>query len=152
MLAYRSMKLPMQFGVEFKETCRTFIKSLCEIVSILRYSKYPVVLFFKKKQSLREKRHQFSSHFQDHQKSGIWHFTFMDCGLHGFGLVSSNHWGSKQRASPGASWGKSCISLGAPSLLGRGGAGLRKWAYGRTYRVPVPGTRYLLCTVKRTIM
>ena len=39
----------------------------------------------------REKRHQFSSHFQDHQNLGIWHLTFMDCGLNGFALVSSNH-------------------------------------------------------------
>ena len=28
---------------------------------------------------------------QDHQNLGIWHLTFMDCGLNGFTLVSSNH-------------------------------------------------------------
>ena len=41
---------------------------------------------------------------------------------------------------------------GCTIIVGAGRGGLTKWLYGRTYRVPVPGTRYLLCTVKRTIL
>ena len=78
----------------------------------------------------------------------------MDCGLDGFALASSNHCGSKKKIRSRLALSQKLHLAGCTIIVGagRGWGVLSKWAYGRTYRVLVPRTRYLLCTAKRTVM